>query len=252
VLPLPGREREPHRLEARRRPRRRARFDRLSPRAQPSRHRRVPGQVQALLHRHDRRQRHLVDVPPAGDVLFASQPSVLDRDRLQPDDARPAERVRDAEPDLEVPGVGRLVAEDDQVELAAGGALGLDRLEDRLRDRLRVPFLAAGHEVDPAVDPDRHRVAQLLLRLGRPERQHGRLAAVPLDQAHGLLGAALLVRADGEAEVARVDRALVGRQHDLAAGCGHALHAHEHVHDRILAFSGSKSGVAPATATVTG
>jgi hypothetical protein len=55
--------------------------------------------------------------------------------------------------------------------------------------------------VDRPVDADRHRVAQLLLGLGRPEREDDRLAAVRLDEPHRLLDAALLVRADREAEV---------------------------------------------------
>ena len=108
--------------------------------------------------------------------------------------------------------------------------------------------------MDAAVDADRHRVAQLLLGLGRAEREHDGLAAVRLDEAHGLLDAALLVRADREAEVPRLDRLLVGGEHDPAARHGHALDADQdlHRHDRILVFSGSKIGVEPATATVTG
>ena len=62
--------------------------------------------------------------------------------------------------------------------------------------------------MDAAVDPDRHQVAQLLLGLGRSERQRDRLAAVGLDQPDRLLGAALLVRRHGEAEMARLDRLL--------------------------------------------
>ena len=99
--------------------------------------------------------------------------------------------MRDADRDLVIAGVGRLVAEQDQV-----GPLGrgCDRLGDRLRRRLRVPLAAVGDEMDRAIDADRHHVAQLLLGLGRPERQHGARAAVLLDQPDRLLGAALLVR----------------------------------------------------------
>src|SRR5262249_23044038 len=63
---------------------------------------------------------------------------------------------------------------------------------------------------------------------------------------------ALLVRADGEAEVPRLDRLLVGREHDAAAGDRHALDADQDPHARTRAFSGSNSGVEPARATVTG
>ena len=78
-------------------------------------------------------------------------------------------------------------------------------------------------------------------------------AAAGLDDPHGLLDAALLVRADREAEVAGLDRALVRGEDHLAAGQRHALDADEDVHqDRMRVFSGSKIGVEPATATVTG
>ena len=73
-----------------------------------------------------------------------------------------------------------------------------------------------------------------------------------LDDPDGLLDAALLVRADREAEVAGLDRALVAGEDDLAAGDRHALDADEDVHERMRVFSGSKIGVEPATATVTG
>ena len=74
-----------------------------------------------------------------------------------------------------------------------------------------------------------------------------------LDDLHRLLDAALLVRADREAEVACLDRALVAGEDDLSAGERHALDADEDVHhDLMRAFSGSKIGVEPTTATVTG
>ena len=65
---------------------------------------------------------------------------------------------------------------------------------------------------------DRDREAQLLLGLGRPDRQHGDVAAVRLDELDRLLDRALLVRARREREVPRVDRATVGGQRDLRAG----------------------------------
>ena len=48
-----------------------------------------------------------------------------------------------------------------------------------------------------------------------------------------------------------IDCSSVG-QHDRAARHRHPLGADEDVHDRIRSFSGSKIGVEPATATVTG
>ena len=109
--------------------------------------------------------------------------------------------------------------------------LGLDRLGDRGRGRRPGPTPAAvGLEQDRPLDPDRHRVAELLLGRGRPERQDGRRPALRLDDPDGLLDAALLVRADREPQEARVDGLAVGGQHDPAAGLGHALDADEDVH----------------------
>ena len=72
--------------------------------------------------------------------------------------------------------------------------------------------------------------------------------AVRLDEPDGLLDRALLVRADGEAEVARVDVLLVGGQGDPAARRRDALDADEDVHAGAQpgcgSFSGSNSGVA--------
>ena len=127
-----------------------------------------------------------------------------------------------------------------EVERARRGLVGADRLDDRAGRRLGIPFLAVGDEVDAAIDADRHRVAQLLLGLGRAEGEHDGLAAVLLDEPHRLLDTALLVRADREAEVLRLDRLRVVGQHDPAAGHRHALDADEDLHERILAFSGSK------------
>ena len=108
-------------------------------------------------------------------------------------------------------------------------------------------------EQDRAVDADRHRLAQLVGRLLRPEGQDGARPALRLDDPDRLLDRALLVRADGEAEVAGVDRLLVGGQRDLAGGRRDALDADQDVHQaRTRAFSGSNSGVEPTTSTVTG
>ena len=52
-----------------------------------------------------------------------------------------------------------------------------------------------------------------------------------LDEPDRLLDAALLVRADREAEVPGVDRLLVVGQDDPPAGHRHALHADEDLHD---------------------
>jgi hypothetical protein len=98
----------------------------------------------------------------------------------------------------------------------------------------------------------RFRSFKEVIRLGRAEREHDRLTSVGLDQPDGLLDAALLVRADREPEVPGLDLLRVVREHDAPARQRHALYTNENLHERILAFSGSKIGVAPATATVTG
>ncbi len=73
-----------------------------------------------------------------------------------------------------------------------------------------------------------------------------------LDDPHGFLDGALLVRRDGEAEVQRADLLRVVGEHDLPAGDRDALDADEDLHERILALSGSKIGVEPTMSTVTG
>ena len=205
-------------------------------RAQLRRDRRVARQVDPLEHAHHGPGEVLVDVAPAGHLLLAARAAVVHRQSLQAGRDRPPERVRHADAHLVVARVGRLVAEHDQVEAAARGLLGLDRLDDRRGRGLRVPLLAVGHEVHAAV-ARRSRASRGSAPPPRPaQRQHGDLAAVLLHQPHGLLHAALLVRADREAEVARLERLLVGGQHHLAAGERHALDADEdpHARDRAL------------------
>ena len=69
----------------------------------------------------------------------------------------------DPDPDLVAGRVGRLVAEEEEIE-----RLGLtpDRLDDRARGGLRVPLLTLRLQQDPAIGADSHAVAELLLGLG--------------------------------------------------------------------------------------
>ncbi len=108
--------------------------------------------------------------------------------------------------------------------------------------------------MDRPPDAEGHRVAELLHGGRRAERQHDRLAAVGLDQADRLLDRALLVGRDREAEMARVDGPLVGGQDHPPGDRRNALDADENAHRqaRTRRFSGSNSGRAPTTATVTG
>ena len=198
-------------------------------------------------------QRQLVDVSTAGDLLLAAHGGAVDGHAFEARGHGPPERVRDADPDLVVPGVRGLVAEKDKVERPALALVGADRVEDRARGRLGIPFLAVDNEVDGAVDAQRHRVPQLLFGFRRPQGEDDRLAPVRLDEPDRLLDAALLVRADGEAEVPGLDRLrVVGRARSARRSSAPASRTTSTLHDRILVFSGSKIGREPTTSTVTG
>ena len=248
----PGRNDEPGSFEALRRALGRAHVEGLAPGAHAPRHRRVPRQVEPFENGDDCRQGQLVDVAASTLFLLTSRNATVDADALQPGRARPTERVRHAKPDLKAAGIGGLVAEEDEVEGAGSSLVGSHGCDDRAGGRLGIPLLAVGDEVDPPRDADRHRVAQLLLGIRRPEREHDGVAPEVLPESHGLLDPALLVRADREAEMLRLDRLLVVGEHDPATRHRYALDADEGLHERILSFSGSNGAVAPATATVTG
>ena len=147
---------------------------------------------------------------------------------------------------------GASVRCEQEVEPPRGGLVGADRLGQRSGRRLPIPLLTVGLEMNGPVDPQSHRVTQLLDGFRRPEREHHRVTAVGLDDPHRLLDAALLVRAHREPEMARVDRARVFGEHDPPSGDRHPFDAGEDPQARIRVFSGSNSGVAPATATETG
>jgi len=107
-------------------------------------------------------------------------------------------------------------------------------------------------EVDRAIGAERHALAQLLLRLRRPEREHNDFATLPFDDPHGLLDTAFLVWRDRETEVARLDRLRVVGEHHLPARDRDPLHRAEDPHALTFEFSGSKTGVESFVATVTG
>ena len=218
-------------------------------------HRRIARQVDPLLDGHDRGPRDVVDLPATAGSLTSDGDAVIPY--LEPLGARhdrSIERDRDPDADLVVAGVGGLVAEQDQVERAVGRLSRADRIRDRARSGHGVPLATVGLEQDRAVDADRHRLAELVGRLVRPERQDRAGPAIRLDQPDRLLDRALLVRADREPEIARVDRLLVGGQGDLSGRRRDPLDADEDVHDqaRTRLLSGSNSGVEPTTSTVTG
>ena len=157
--------------------------------------------------------------------------------------------MRDADADLVVAGVGRLVSEQEEIESLVAC---LDRVGERGGRRLRAPVAPVGLEKDGVIDAHRQRVLQLFDCSRRAERDHGRLPAVGPDNPKRLLHRTLFVRRDREAEQARVDRLLVGRERDPRSRVGDALDAREHVQLRTRVFSGSNSERLPLTATVTG
>jgi hypothetical protein len=79
--------------------------------------------------------------------------------------------------------------------------------------------------------PEREARAKLFLGGNRPQGHHGHGSAEPLDEPHGLLDGALLVRADREPGGLRIDRLTVSGQGDHAADRRHPLNADENVHD---------------------
>ena len=157
--------------------------------------------------------------------------------------------MRHADTDLIPARVGRLVAEEEEVERLG---LAVERLDDRACRRLRIPLLSLRLEEDAAVGADRHAVAELLLRLGRAEGHHHDLAPFGFDDAHRLLDRALLVRRDREAEMPGLERLRIVGEHHLPARERDALDADENPHERILSLSGSNGGREPTTSTVTG
>ena len=185
--------------------------ERRLPCPQPSRDGRVARQVDALLDRHHGGQRDLVDLASTDRLALGDGHAVADLERLDADDAGASERDGDADADLEAARVGRLVAEHEQVEGAVRRLLGPDLRGQGRGRRDRVPVAAAGVEEHRPVGADGHRLAQLVLRLGRAEGHDRRRAAVRLDQPDGLLDGALLMRADGEAQELGVDVLRVAR-----------------------------------------
>ena len=135
-----------------------------------------------------------VDVACAADVLLhrTDPPSTVSA--LSPRRSA-TERVRDADADLVAPGVRRLRCRTSRDRTRRSRPQLADRVDDRRDRRLRSHSSSPGDEVDGAVGADCHRVAELLLRLGRPEREHDglrrrspRRAAPPSSTPHSSCG----------------------------------------------------------------
>ena len=191
------------------------------------------------------RGRHRVGLRSVRTVHMGRDDRVGDLERRDAVDHGQPERVGEPDADLEVAGVGGVVAEQHQVVAASLVGVRLDDGRDLPGHVGRPEGDAVRLDVDRRAAPERQRRAQLLRRLGGPQRQHRGLAAGRVGDADGELDGALLVRADRVTGHAPVDSLAVGRQHDLAGRVGHALDADEHphriAHQRIRSLAGSNS-----------
>ena len=183
-------------------------------RAQPAGKRRVARQVDSLLAPSITAGSGTskISQPPPSSRRTVAVPSAISMPLIPVTQGSPsAAATRIA--DLVVAVVGRLVAEEEQVDTAVA------RVASAIAAAVAcgIPVVAVGLEQHRRLDAHRDRVLQLLDGRRRSERQHGRRAAVPLDEPQRLLDRALLVRADREPEVARVDRLLVGGERDPRA-----------------------------------
>ena len=219
-------------------------------RLQPPREGGVARQVDPLAHGDDRRQRQSRRSPSRRRPRAApSRPPSPISMPLTPVTHRQPEHVRHADADLVAARVGRLVAEEQQVE----GRRPAHRVRDRRGGRLRVPVArrrsrAGSRAPMPIATASRSCSAAA----GGPSVSTVVVAAVRGREPDRLLDRALLVRADRVPEEGVSTAWASGRQGDPRSGLGHALDADEDVHRLMRAFSGSKSGREPATSTVTG
>ena len=213
------------------------------PRPQPTGDGGVARQVDALLDRHHRGQRDLVDLPSTDGLALGDGHAVADLERLDADDAWASERDGDADADLEAAQIGRLIAEHEQVEGAVRRFLGPDLHGQGRGRRDRVPVAAAGVEKHSPVGADGHGLAQLVLCFGGAEGHDRRRAAVCLHQPDSLFDGTLLMRADGEAQEPGVDVLRIAGQGDLPTGRGDALDADEDIHRRSSALDAHVLGI---------
>ncbi len=190
---------------------------------------------------------------PNGPSAMGHGDPVEDLDVADPGGHRAAERVGQPDPDLEVAGVGGVVAEQHEVVRAPLRLVVADHGRDLGGHVARSVAGRVGDDVGRGRAAQRQRGAQLVGGLGRAEGQHGRLSPGRGRDLHGQLHGAQLVVADREADVPAVDPLAVRGQQHLARGVRHPLQADEDVgHDLIRSLSGSKSGVASIEPTVTG
>ena len=177
------------------------------------------------MHGHHGRQRQLEHVHAVGSVRARRRHVAVDRDERNARHDWAIERVRESHRHLEVAGVGGVVAEQDEVVGRARLLARPHHVGDRVRDVDRAERVGVRLDEHAVGAPDGECRAQLLDGLGRTHGQHRHRAARRLGDLRRELDRALLVRADGEAHVPRVDgQPVVGQQH-LAGHVRHPLDA---------------------------
>ncbi len=197
----------------------------------PAGDRRVARLDAALEHGDDRGQRHLVGLVAVGAVAAGDHRAVLDRRPGDAVDDRPAELVGQPDADLEVAGVGGVVAEQHQVVRRRASWSRTTR-RSRARRRPGRSATASASTWVAAVQPRASAVRSCSTASASPSGQHGRRALGRRGDLHGQLDRALLVRADGEAGEAAVDGLPSSVSTTSPAESGDPLDADQHVGHR--------------------
>ena len=154
-------------------PRRHDPLDLLLLGPEPARDGRVARQVEALADGDDRRQRHVVDLPAAGRLAAhggggAARPSSA----LAPVTIGRSSAAATRMPTWNPPESADSLPNRMRSNGPLGGLARADRLDQRGRRGDGIPVAAVGLEQDGPLDPDGHRVAQLVRR-PRPARASG-------------------------------------------------------------------------------
>ena len=213
---------------------------------------RITRKVDPLLDGHDRRHRKPVDLESGVGLTTGDHRLTFDIDALDPAHYRPTQGVGHSDSHLVPTGIGRFVAEEDEIEPAISGLEFFGPGDEGGSRRLRVPIGSVGRQQYRLVCAHRHGIAKLFLGLRRAEGHHDHGPAVLLLDTDRLLDGALLVRAGRERQVSSVDRLSIVGEDDAGTRSRDPLDADEGPHPFIRASSGSNSGVEPATATFTG
>ena len=174
VLGWAGGKREPHPSGAARILPRRDRLDRGLLRLHPPGDRRVARLDAALQHGHHGGQRHRVGLDAVDAVAARGGDAVGDLHRAHAVDHRAAQLVGEPDADLEVAGVGGVVAQQDQVVGVALGLVGLDDRGDFAVPRRR----ARSRPCRPRPAPPRRSRRRARRAAARPPRPGPRVSTV--------------------------------------------------------------------------